>query len=72
MTPRQLLASAGEEIDKAEHLLWNVGYLARQLGVNRNTVRRWIKAKQIDAVRLPNGYFRIPPSEMDRLIALTK
>jgi excisionase family DNA binding protein len=41
---------------------------ADALGVTAQTIRRWIEAGQIKAVALPSGHFRIPQSEIDRLL----
>lgn len=45
------------------------GEVARALGVTINTVKSWIRAGTLEALRLPSGHHRIPSSELDRLIA---
>ena len=69
MTPDDTLREADQAIQATERLLWNVGDFARKVGVDRKTVRRWIRARKLAAVRLPNGYFRIAASEYDRFLS---
>jgi len=40
--------------------------MARELSVNVSTVGRWIKAKKVAGVRLPDGSYVIPRTEIDR------
>ena len=42
--------------------------VAGRLNVNRGTVVRWIRLGQLKALRLPSGTYRIPRSELDRLL----
>jgi len=53
----------------AEAPYLTVEEVARQLGVNPETVRRWIRSGELNALSLggPAGY-RIPKSELDRFI----
>ena len=53
----------------AEAPYLTVDEVARQLGVNPETVRRWIRSGELNALNLggPVGY-RIPQSELDRFI----
>lgn len=44
------------------------GRVAASLGVTINTVKNWARAGKIQAVRLPSGHFRIPATEVDRLL----
>ncbi len=43
------------------------GDVARAFGVTINTVKAWIRAGTLEAVRLPSGHFRIPARELERL-----
>ncbi|MFN2489092.1 MAG: helix-turn-helix domain-containing protein [Actinomycetota bacterium] len=44
------------------------GDVARSLGVSINSVKAWIRAGAIRAVRLPSGHYRIPKEELDKLL----
>jgi len=44
------------------------GEVAEILGVDRHTVVKWIKERKIRAVRLPSGRYRIPESEVRKII----
>ncbi|MEO7802956.1 MAG: helix-turn-helix domain-containing protein [Actinomycetota bacterium] len=44
------------------------GRVAASLGVTINTVKNWAKVGKIRSVRLPSGHYRIPASELDRLL----
>ena len=39
-----------------------------RLGVSRWTLYDWIKGGTIHAMRLPSGYYRIPESEVKRIL----
>ena len=52
-------------MDNSEH--WTPEEIAEILRVHVVTVRRWIAAGQLGAIRLPGGGYRIPQSELDRL-----
>ena len=54
-------------MDNPEH--WTAEELAEILRVHVVTVRRWIPAGQLGAIRLPGGGYRIPQAEFDRLCA---
>ncbi|MGJ9441496.1 MULTISPECIES: MerR family transcriptional regulator [Actinotignum] len=43
--------------------------VASLMGVSRTTVTRWCSENDIRAVRLPSGQWRIPRSEVDRILA---
>lgn len=43
--------------------------VASLMGVSRTTVTRWCSENDIRAVRLPSGQWRIPKSEVDRILA---
>jgi excisionase family DNA binding protein len=45
------------------------GEVGRALGVSINTVKSWVRAGKVRAVRLPSGHLRIPRSELERLLA---
>src|SRR2546428_2913385 len=47
--------------------LMQVREAARDLGVHENTIRRWVEAGVIRAVRLPSGVRRFRPEDVDRL-----
>ena len=44
------------------------GEVAKLLGVDRHTVVRWIKEGKIRAVKLPSGRYRIPESEVRKIL----
>lgn len=48
--------------------LLTTGKVAGALGVTINTVKNWVAAGRITAVRLPSGHYRIPRSELERLL----
>ena len=53
--------------------LLSTGQAAKILGFTRGTLFRWIKAGKIKAIRPnPDGCYRIPASEIDRLLELQK
>ena len=54
-------------MDNAKH--WTAEELAEILRVHVVTVRRWIAAGHLVAIRLPGGGYRIPQAEFDRLCA---
>src|SRR6516162_5324911 len=69
MLPRTILRG-GIEV-KAEEPKWlRVGRAAHELGLHPLTVRKWIKAGKIAAVRVGNEA-RIPRSEIERLVGKT-
>lgn len=43
--------------------------VAKALNVERQTVVLWIKDGKIRAAQTPGGQYRIPQSELDRLLA---
>lgn len=45
----------------------STGDVARALGVTINTVKRWVRQDEIEAVMLPGGHYRIPRQELERL-----
>jgi excisionase family DNA binding protein len=48
--------------------LISVREVAERLNVNRGTVVRWIRLGQVKALRLPSGTYRVPRTELDRLL----
>ena len=44
------------------------GEVAEVLGVDRHTVVKWIKEGKIRAIRLPSGRYRIPESEVRKVL----
>jgi len=44
------------------------GEVAEILGVDRHTVVKWIKEGNIKAVKLPSGRYRIPESEVKKIL----
>jgi excisionase family DNA binding protein len=42
--------------------------VAKMLNVSHGAVNRWIRLGQIGYVRLPGGTYRIPRSEVDKLL----
>ena len=52
-------------MDNSKH--WTPEEIAEILRVHVVTVRRWIAAGQLGAIRLPGGGYRIPQSELNRL-----
>ncbi len=62
---RQVLKDAGREIKAGER----VAYLARKLCVTPRTVRNWCLLERIKAERMPSGRWRIPSSEVQRLMS---
>ena len=54
-------------MDDSKH--WTPEEIAGIFRVHVITVRRWIAAGQLGAIRLPGGGYRIPQAEFDRLCA---
>ncbi len=65
---RELLGTADREIAAADRLL-HVAFVARRLDVAQSTVRGWIRGNRIRAIKTPGGYYRIPASELERIVA---
>ena len=51
----------------SERLL-STAEVARALQVSRNSVTGWISRGQITAIQLPSGQFRIPESEVTKVL----
>ncbi len=47
-----------------------VADVAKAFDVSRKTVGTWIQAGRVKAIRTPGGQYRIPQSELDRLLLL--
>ena len=54
-------------MEKKERLLRS-GEVAELLGVDRHTVVKWIKEGKIRAIKLPSGRYRIPESEVRKIL----
>jgi len=54
-------------MEKKERLLRS-GEVAKLLGVDRHTVVKWIKERKIKAIKLPSGRYRIPESEVKKIL----
>jgi len=54
-------------MEKKERMLRS-GEVAELLGVDRHTVVKWIKEGKIRAVKLPSGRYRIPESEVRKIL----
>ena len=42
--------------------------VANELQVSRNSVTAWVKRGQLSAIKLPSGQFRIPASEVRKIL----
>jgi excisionase family DNA binding protein len=45
-----------------------VGDVAKHLGVNPRTIRRWLSWRQVKFYTTPGGERRIPTSEVERIL----
>jgi excisionase family DNA binding protein len=52
---------------RPKHL--SISEAAAELGVSVATLRRWVDAGKIPAIRLPSGYRRFDPAELERFRA---
>ncbi len=56
------------------HLMSTIGKLYRVreaallLNVSVETVQKWIRKQKIQAVKLPSGHYRLPKSELVRIL----
>lgn len=66
MNPHQVIAAADQAILETERLL-HVAYVARRMLVTPCTVRNWIRAGKLDAIRTPTGFYRITATALARL-----
>jgi len=55
------------DMERKERMLRS-GEVAEILGVDRHTVVKWIKEGKIKAVKLPSGRYRIPESEVKKIL----
>lgn len=46
----------------------DVAAVARHLTVSCETVRAWIRAGKLDAIHTPTGHYRIPITEITRIL----
>ncbi len=68
MDPHQIIAAADQAIAETE-LLLEVSAVALRLNVSTWTVRRWAKLGKIIVVRTPTNGYRVPRSELARILA---
>ena len=45
-----------------------VGKASQLIGVEKETIRAYIRDGRLPAMRLPNGYFRIREEDLDRML----
>jgi len=55
-------------LGKGKQVFLSTGEAAAALEVSPQTVRRWIANGQLSVVQLPSGVFRIPRSEIERIL----
>lgn len=48
--------------------LLTTGEVAKLLGMSRETVRLWCKTGKLKAIRTPGGQYRIPRSELEKMV----
>lgn len=53
--------------EQTERML-RLGEVETRLAISRWTIYDWIRSGTIHAMRLPSGYFRIPESEVERIL----
>ena len=51
-----------------EEKMYSTGEVAEMLGVDYATVARWARTGKIKAIRTVGGHWRIPESEVKRLL----
>jgi excisionase family DNA binding protein len=51
--------------------LLSVPAAAARVGVSAKTIRRWIKAGHLPAVRTPGGHFYVAPAAVDAVLVST-
>jgi len=54
-------------MERRERMLRS-GEVTEILGVDRHTVVKWIKEGKIKAIKLPSGRYRIPESEVKKIL----
>jgi len=67
MDPDPPSPPAFEKVPPWDELL-TVPYVARRLAVHPSTVRSWIEAGTIQSLKLPGGRYRIPRTELVRIL----
>ncbi len=55
-------------MEMREEKLYSTGKAARLLGIHFNTMKKWIYAGKVDAIKTLGGQYRIPESEIKRLL----
>jgi len=55
-------------MEMREEKLYSVGKAAKLLGIHFNTMKKWIYAGKVDAIKTLGGQYRIPESEIKRLL----
>ena len=55
------------ESPRGEDLLTTVE-VAAMLRIHPSSVRRWIERGEVEAIQLPGGRYRVPRSEVERLL----
>ncbi len=68
MDPYQVKDAADQAIAETE-LLLDVSAVALRLNVSTWTVRRWAKHGKIIVVRTPTNGYRVPRSELQRILS---
>ena len=51
-----------------QHRYLRTGQVAKLLGVNPRTVRRWLTRHQVEFFTTPGGERRVPTSEIERIL----
>ena len=55
-----------------EELLTSPRAFAQTVGVTHATILRWIHSGLLQSTRLPNGHYRVPYSELQRLLGAAR
>ncbi len=48
--------------------MFTTAQVAKRLNVSRQTVARWVRNKEVKAIRLPSGMIRISSDEVARIL----
>lgn len=65
--PKDTIHQARAEESRARRLL-KVIDVCQRLSVSRQTVRKWVRAGKLQAVRLPSKHWRITEASVDSLL----